>query len=204
MKNLVIVDMQNDFLDGPLGNEMCRATVPEVVKLIESEKYDWDGIFVTQDTHFDNYENTLEGRKLPVPHCLFKSDGWKLNRDIEIALFENYEYLPRHVYKPTFGSHELIQQIENSIDEWLSDPNGSMDNDKLISRVAATGESLEFHVCGVCTSICVLANVVLLRATWPDAKIVIHAKACGDVTEEMHKAALVCFKSQQCDVIEDE
>ncbi len=200
MKCLIIVDMQNDFLDGPLGNEMCRAAIPEVVNLIESEDHTWDGIFVTQDTHFENYDKTLEGRKLPVPHCKFKSEGWKTNQKIVDVLEENYKFLPQFIYKPTFGSYELIQQIEFAINEWLSDPVGTMDNTALASRIAASGDGLEFHVCGVCTSICVLANVVLLRAKWPDAKIVVHAKACGDVTEEMHNAALVCFKSQQCDV----
>lgn len=200
MKILVVVDMQNDFLDGPLGNDMCRATVPEVVKLIESVK--WDGVFVTQDTHFDNYPETLEGKKLPVTHCLFQSNGWQLNSDVERAVMIKWTYLARGVYKPTFGSFNLLKQIEDLAHEHLSDPHGSFENPELLSRMASTGQNFEFHVCGVCTSICVLANTVLLRAKYPDAKIIVHAKACGDVTQEMHDAALVCFKSQQCEVVD--
>lgn len=200
MKFLIIVDMQNDFLDGPLGNDMCRATIPEVVKLIESSDHLWNGVFLTQDTHFENYLETLEGKNLPVKHCEFHSDGWKLNKAVEMAANDSYRYLVRNVYKATFGSFDLVQQIEDLISEYLSDPNGSMENPSLAARFGKTGSNLEFHVCGVCTSICVLANVVLLRAKYPDAKIVVHANACGDVTKEMHDAAMVCFKSQQCEI----
>ena len=194
MKFLIIVDMQNDFLDGALGNGHCRAAIPEVVKLIEDGRKDWHAIFLTRDTHFDNYENTLEGRKLPVPHCKYHTHGWNVNDDIRKAL----EVTGIYVNKPTFGSFELLTAIEDIITETL-DRFTPQDN-PMRDRIGMGLDTLEFHVCGVCTSICVLANVVLLRAKYPDAKIVVHQKACGDVTKEMHDAALICFKSQQCEV----
>lgn len=67
MKVLVVVDMQNDFIDGPLGTPEAAAIVPNVVEKIRS----WDGpAYATQDTHFSNYLETQEGRLLPVPHCI--------------------------------------------------------------------------------------------------------------------------------------
>ena len=189
MKTLIIVDMQNDFLTGPLGNEHCRAAIPEVVKLVANEN--WDAVFATRDTHTDVYMNTLEGAKLPVPHCKYQTDGWKVEESI-LAVLENINTGFVAVDKPTFGSIDLHKSIMEEYEYRYG---------KQATEMLGRGADLEFHVCGVCTSICVLANVVLLRASWPDAKIVVHANACGDVTKEMHEAAKICFAAQQCEVV---
>ena len=189
MKTLIIVDMQNDFLTGPLGNEHCRAAIPEVVKLVANEN--WDAVFATRDTHTDVYMNTLEGAKLPVPHCKYQTDGWKVEESI-LAALENINTGFVAVDKPTFGSIDLHKSIMEEYEYRYG---------KQATEMLGRGADLEFHVCGVCTSICVLANVVLLRASWPDAKIVVHANACGDVTKEMHEAAKICFAAQQCEVV---
>lgn len=189
MKTLIIVDMQNDFLTGPLGNEHCRAAIPEIVKLVANEN--WDAVFATRDTHTDVYMNTLEGAKLPVPHCKYQTDGWKVEESILTAL-ENINTGFVAVDKPTFGSIDLHKSIMEEYEYRYG---------KQATEMLGRGADLEFHVCGVCTSICVLANVVLLRASWPDAKIIVHANACGDVTKEMHEAAKICFAAQQCEVV---
>lgn len=189
MKALIIVDMQNDFLTGPLGNEHCRKAIPAVVNLIKSEK--WDNVFATKDTHTENYPNTLEGKKLPVLHCVKESDGWQIEKTIEETILGN-DLNYTVVEKPTFGSIDLHKRIFQKY-TWLYGDQAA----EMLGR----GSDLEFHVCGVCTSICVLANVVLLRACWPDSKIVVHADACGDVTKEMHEAAKICFAAQQCEVV---
>jgi len=189
MKALIIVDMQNDFLTGPLGNEHCRKAIPAVVNLIKSEK--WDNVFATKDTHTENYPNTLEGKKLPVLHCVKESDGWQIEKTIEETILGN-DLNYTVVEKPTFGSIDLHKRIFQKY-TWLYGDQAA----EMLGR----GSDFEFHVCGVCTSICVLANVVLLRACWPDAKIVVHADACGDVTKEMHEAAKICFAAQQCEVV---
>lgn len=189
MKNLIIVDMQNDFLTGPLGNEHCKKAIDGVLKLINEEK--WDRVFATKDTHTENYPNTLEGKKLSVLHCVKETDGWQIEKTIERAVLgNNLNYI--EVEKPTFGSTDLHKRIMEEYN-WIYDEQAT----EMLGR----GGDLEFHVCGVCTSICVLANVVLLRACWPDAKIVVHADACGDVTKEMHEAAKICFEAQQCEVV---
>ena len=77
-KILVVVDMQKDFVDGALGSEEAVAIVDNVVKKIE--KFDGE-IFVTYDTHFENYMETSEGKKLPVPHCIKGTKGWEINRE---------------------------------------------------------------------------------------------------------------------------
>ena len=83
MKYLIVVDMQVDFITGSLGSELATAIVQNVVEKVKS----FDGkVIFTRDTHFEDYMNTQEGKKLPVPHCIKGTDGWKLNDDIAEAL----------------------------------------------------------------------------------------------------------------------
>ena len=74
-KVLVIIDMQNDFIDGPLGNDECKQAVPAVIDAVNNGGY--TDVILTRDTHGDNYLNTQEGRKLPVVHCIKGTDGCK-------------------------------------------------------------------------------------------------------------------------------
>ena len=99
MKILVVVDMQNDFIDGALGTKEAVAIVPNVVEKIK--KFDGDKIIFTRDTHEENYMETQEGKNLPVPHCIHGTKGWELNPDIE-ALRKEEAF-----DKPSFGSLEL-------------------------------------------------------------------------------------------------
>ena len=98
-KILVVIDMQNDFISGALGNDQCLACVPEVVSRIKDESY--DQIFLTRDTHFEDYMDTMEGQKLPVPHCIKGSQGWQLIPEVTEAI-QGRKY--QIVDKPTFGS----------------------------------------------------------------------------------------------------
>ena len=170
---LIVIDMQNDFLTGSLGNKECAATVGPVRELLA--RGGWDFVAFTRDTHRDDYAQTLEGRKLPVPHCLEGSDGWRIE-----ASLRPFAEAPGSlvVDKPTFGSTELA--------------------DELARRFA--GEPVRFHFCGVCTSICVLSNAALVRARFPDAEIVVHESATADVTPAMKVHALAVLGSIQCDV----
>ena len=104
MKVLVVVDMQNDFIDGALGTNEAVAIVPNVVEKIKS--YDGDKIIFTRDTHEENYMETQEGRNLPVPHCIRGTKGWELNPKIEALCKENA------IDKPSFGSMELASYLE--------------------------------------------------------------------------------------------
>lgn len=105
MKLLIVIDMQNDFVTGCLGTPEARAIVPKVKKKIE----EWDGeLLFTRDTHNEDYLNTPEGKKLPIPHCIENTDGWKIVDGLE-------QPNCRYIDKNTFGWRywrELCNQFE--------------------------------------------------------------------------------------------
>ncbi len=74
MKYLIIIDMQKDFVTGALGSDEARRIIPAVEAKAADSSY--DKVFYTFDTHYDDYMDTLEGKKLPVPHCIRGTDGW--------------------------------------------------------------------------------------------------------------------------------
>ena len=77
-RTLIVIDMQNDFIDGALGTKEAQAIVPNVKKKIEEYKARGDTIVFTRDTHFDNYFETNEGKHLPVKHCIRNTRGWEI------------------------------------------------------------------------------------------------------------------------------
>ena len=100
MKYLVVVDMQNDFIDGALGTKEALAIVPYVKSVIEN----FEGkVLFTRDTHFENYMETQEGKNLPVPHCIKGTDGWQIRAELD-ALRKT-----EAIDKITFGSKELVE-----------------------------------------------------------------------------------------------
>ena len=102
MNILVVVDMQNDFIDGALGTPEAAAIVPYVKELIQT----FDGkVLFTRDTHFPNYMGTQEGKNLPVPHCIKGTPGWEIHPELE-ALRQT-----EAIDKLTFGSSELPQVL---------------------------------------------------------------------------------------------
>lgn len=175
-KILVVVDMQNDFIDGTLGNTECEKVVSKVVDVINSNEY--DDIYLTRDTHYKNYLNTQEGRKLPVEHCLINTDGWKIKDEILESL-KNKKFT--YINKPTFGSLKMANTF--------------------ISEYCNEQRELEITLVGVCTGICVISNTILLKAALPEAKIKVIADACACVTTESHKNALEAMKMCQIEVI---
>lgn len=96
-KLLIIIDMQNDFVTGSLGTPEAQAIVPNIkAKIDKYKEKGWDVVF-TQDTHFaEDYINTLEGKKLPIPHCIYCTEGWKVIPELEKVDYE-------HFVKTTFG-----------------------------------------------------------------------------------------------------
>lgn len=98
MKVLVVVDMQNDFITGSLGTPEAQAILPNVKKKINEYVANEDLILFTQDTHYTNYLNTSEGKKLPVEHCIKDTSGWQ----IADRLIPN-NYYGDVILKHTFG-----------------------------------------------------------------------------------------------------
>ena len=102
MKFLIVVDMQNDFIDGALGTKEAVAILPAVKAKIEG----FDGrVIFTRDTHEADYLSTQEGGNLPVEHCIRDTDGWQIHPSLEALRKEE------PVDKPTFGSAELASKL---------------------------------------------------------------------------------------------
>lgn len=95
-KTLIVIDMQNDFIDGALGTKEAVAIVDNVKKKIAKYQENGDEIIFTRDTHQPNYLETNEGKHLPVEHCIEDTDGWKIGEGLEVpgAIYIN---------KPSFG-----------------------------------------------------------------------------------------------------
>lgn len=174
MKNfLVVVDMQKDFVDGALGSEEAIKIVPAVVEKIKNFNGE---IFATFDTHFEDYMQTSEGKKLPVPHCIKGTDGWKLDKNVQSAL-DKKSYTA--VEKLTFGSVDLPRLIEER----------------------ANGEDFTIELVGLCTDICVVSNALVLKANFPQVEITVDKACCAGVTIESHNAALATMSSCQINII---
>lgn len=104
MKLLVVIDMQNDFIDGALGTKEAVAIVPHVAqKLEQARKEGWTVAF-TRDTHGGNYLDTQEGRNLPVPHCIVGTQGWEITMALPVENAPIFD-------KPTFGSTKLAHYV---------------------------------------------------------------------------------------------
>ena len=166
--------MQNDFIDGALGSKEAVAILPAVTERIKAAKSNGEAVIATLDTHFENYMETSEGKKLPVPHCIKGTDGWKIPDEIMSALGEAV-----FVEKPAFGSTKLPGFIKD-----------------------IAGESnLSIELCGLCTDICVVSNALILKAHFPDAEISVRAACCAGVTPQKHAAALETMASCQINII---
>ena len=165
--------MQNDFIDGSLSNKSAQDIIPAILEELRTGGY--EHIVFTRDTHTKNYLNTPEGKRLPVEHCIMGTEGWELNQEIlEDACFgcDSISFFD----KPTFGSLGLLSHIQSQ------------------------GDFDEVVVCGTCTDICVVSNVLILKTMKPDLNITVLGNACAGLTPEKHQAALEVMKSCQINV----
>ncbi len=172
-KILVIVDMQNDFTTGPLGNGRCAAVTDAIIEHLKTASY--DRLFLTRDTHPVDYLRTREGRCLPAEHCIRGSRGWEIEAGIMDEVRRKYPDA-QIIDKLTFGSVELGETLR---------------------RICGSGEDADITFVGVCTGICVLSNVSLVRAFCPEAVIRVIAGCCACVTEETHQTALRAMETLQ-------
>lgn len=108
-KTLIVVDMQNDFIDEALGTKEAVAIVPNVKKKIEEYAANGDGIIFTRDTHSEDYLETPEGKKLPVKHCIKGTHGWEIADGL-------YVEGSKIIDKPNFGwpdwKNESLEKVE--------------------------------------------------------------------------------------------
>lgn len=180
MKILVVVDMQNDFITGVLGNEECRLVVPRVMERMEGARREGWKIILTQDIHGDDYLSTGEGRRLPVEHCIRGTEGSNIISQIEELKdsWDDYKQVflaESPVEKNAFGSSELPAIIKKYQPE-------------------------EIELIGVCTDICVISNAMILRSYFPDIEVSVDGGCCAGVTEESHENALSSMQGCQISV----
>ena len=174
-KILIAVDLQNDFIDGALGTKEAEAIVPAAAERIRECREEGAEIIATLDTHGEDYMQTREGKKLPVPHCIRGTEGWQLNPVIREALGDC-----TLVEKPTFGSVRLPELVREKIGQ-------------------ETDVTIE--LLGLCTDICVVSNALLLKAAFPETEIRVSSACCAGVTPEKHRAALETMASCQIDIL---
>ena len=178
MKALIVIDMQNDFIDGSLGTPEAVAIIPVVKKLIDEG--DYHRLIFTRDTHENNYLLTQEGQNLPVKHCIKNTHGWKIHNDLDTSMADAI------VDKPSFGWTGW-NCLRNKWSDWHPILDG-MD---------------EIILVGLCTDICVISNAMLLKAFYPEVPISVDASACAGVTPQSHKNALEAMKMCQIDIVNE-
>ena len=168
---LIVVDMQNDFIDGALGTAEALAIVPKVKEKIEGFQ---GKVLFTRDTHQADYLTTQEGRKLPVPPCIQGSQGWQIREELE-ALRRT-----QAVDKPGFGSVQLAELLRE------------MNKKESIGSVTLVG---------LCTDICVISNAMLIKAYLPELPVKVDADCCAGVTPESHENALAAMAMCQIEIL---
>jgi len=181
-KVLIVVDYQKDFVDGALGFESAKNLDQGIADLVEQYMKNGDVVIFTADTHYENYLDTQEGKKLPVMHCVEGSDGWQFYGKTGEAY--NKEYNNGKILmisKETFGSHTLVNTL--------------MREDKDEQGIPNQIESVT--VVGVVTNMCVISNAVIAKAACPEAEIIILKDLVDSFDKELHQKALDVMASMQ-------
>lgn len=173
-KILIVVDMQNDFVSGVLGTKEAVAIVPMVTERIADGLQKGEKVYFTRDTHQQDYMNTQEGRRLPVPHCIQDTEGWEI-----INQLQEYAIGNPLMDKPTFGSVALAEKL----------------------RAENEASPIEkITLIGLCTDICVISNALLLKAYLPEVTLAVDASCCAGVTPASHKNALDAMAACQIEI----
>lgn len=172
MKALVVVDYQADFVNGALGFSGAEKLEPLILDKIDDCRSTGGQVIFTLDTHGENYLDTAEGRKLPVPHCIKGTSGHALYGKVAGAVQPDDIVIE----KPAFGSLELAD---------------------LLRRLSPE----EVELCGLVTDICVVSNAVLAKAALPESRVTVDHAACASADHEAHERALAVMRGVQIDVI---
>lgn len=179
MKILLVVDAQNDFVTGAFANPEAQKVIAVLYNKVKKRiEEGWIVIF-TQDTHWeDTYSETMEGKNLPVPHCIDESWGWQIISQLQEFMGESVSLI-----KHRFGNIDLYARLERVL------PQGWFEN----------GYIEEIELVGFCTDICVVSNALILKASVQGEKTIIScdSSCCAGTTVEAHEAALKVMESCQ-------
>jgi nicotinamidase/pyrazinamidase len=176
-KLLVVVDYQNDFVNGTLGFEKAKTLEQPIYDKITRYLQAGNKVLFTYDTHCEEYLQTREGKNLPVMHCIKDTHGHKLYGKInDFINFEN----TLHYKKEGFGiaPEDMLQ---------------------LASEAGA--DITEIEIIGVVTNICVISNMVMLQAQYRDADIIVDASLCASFDDSLHEKALDVMEGLQGKII---
>lgn len=180
-KLLIVVDMQNDFIDGVFGTEEAKQIVEPIATLMRG----WQGkVLLTKDTHLESdwegKPSSIETARLPQ-HCVFGTEGWQFNKFIRAAKFG--DNVIGHICKATFGYMGYNDK-----------------NDFIVDAHIKTQVS-EIYLCGLCTDICILHNAIILRNMFPKMPIHVYGDLCAGTTPEKHSMALEIMRGSMIDII---
>ncbi len=169
---LVVVDYQNDFVNGALGFEGAEKLDKPIAEKIKEYRSRGGDVIFTRDTHGENYLDTQEGRKLPVPHCIKGSEGHALFGETAKQLLTGDIVID----KPSFGSLELAKTaIQRGYDR--------------------------IELVGLVSNVCVLTNAAVLKTALPEAEIIVDAACTSSFDRKLNTAALDCMEGIQINVI---
>ena len=176
---LVVVDYQNDFVEGSLGFDEAKKLEHIILKKAKEYLENGDSVVFTMDTHYENYLNTYEGHNLPVEHCIFDTYGWNLYGKL-YKFFEDNKYNEKvqMFEKDTFGCYLLAAYLTNMESKF---------------------DEIEF--CGVVTNMCVISNAIIAKTITPETKITIDASACSSFNLELHNKALDIMENMHMNII---
>ena len=179
---LIVVDYQNDFVDGALGFDGAELLDERIAKKIDEYREAADHIAFTYDTHHKDYLETFEGMNLPIPHCIEGTDGHELYGQVATKLHDSDDVF----MKPTFGSTALFERL--------------MKRQAVAERIgAAPFESIE--VVGLVSNMCVLSNAVIARTACPDVPIIVDAACTASPDPIMNEKAFDIMEGLQIRVI---
>lgn len=184
MKILLVVDVQNDFVTGALANPAAYDRVSKIKEKIQQRLIEGWTVMFTQDTHYNSYDMSMEGKYLPVPHCIENTWGWQLVDELqEIEASQVHMTILKH----RFGDDCLFEKIKNRLPA---------------SWKIRTHEPIEeIELIGFCTDICVVSNALILKASVDNDTIIsCDASCCAGTSIDAHNAALSVMKSCQVEV----
>lgn len=176
-KLLVVIDYQNDFVDGTLGFEKAKTLEQGIYDKVKKYLQNGDKVVFTYDTHYEEYLQTREGKNLPVLHCIKDTNGHKL-----------------------YGKINDFSNIKNTL-HYEKEGFGIAPKD-MIGLAGEIGEDIkEIELVGVVTNICVISNVVMFQSQYRNADIIVDASLCASFDDSLHEKALDVAEGLQVKVI---
>jgi nicotinamidase-related amidase len=171
-KCLIVVDYQNDFINGALGFETAPKIKDTIINKIKAYRASSDDIIFTMDTHDENYLNTEEGENLPVKHCVKGTPGHEIQSDVKALMSPEDEVFEKN----TFPSLDLGLYLKNKDYEVV-------------------------ELCGLVSNICVISNAVIVKSALPNAHVVVDALATDSFDHPLHKKSLDVLEGLQVEVL---